>query len=141
MLDDPGFAKIVIFALVGMVVVLTIAVIWLAVQKNTYYVDEDGDEVRPTIKKSMPNFLKKFQKNDDDDDEELAVHAVRAMKKKPAPVNSVAKTAGSAAGAAAKTAATAAAAKTASISSVAPVWAGVSRYSWSSTRMTMSIWE
>lgn len=51
MFDDPEIDKLIIFALVGMVAVLGIAVIFLAVKKNTYYVDENGDEIQPVSKK------------------------------------------------------------------------------------------
>ena len=45
MFDDPKITKIIIFALIGIIVVLSIAVIYLAVKKNTYYVDEEGEEI------------------------------------------------------------------------------------------------
>ena len=45
MFDDPKIVKLIIIALVGIIVVLTIAVIYLAIKKNTYYVDEDGEEI------------------------------------------------------------------------------------------------
>lgn len=45
MFDDPKITKVIIFALIGIIVVLTIAVIYLAVKKNTYYVDEEGNEI------------------------------------------------------------------------------------------------
>ena len=38
MFDNPEIDKLIIFALLGMVAVLGIAVIFLAVKKNTYYV-------------------------------------------------------------------------------------------------------
>ena len=40
MFDNPEIDKLIIFALLGMVAVLGIAVIFLAVKKNTYYVDD-----------------------------------------------------------------------------------------------------
>lgn len=43
MFDNPEIDKLIIFALLGMVAVLGIAVIFLAVKKNTYYVDESGN--------------------------------------------------------------------------------------------------
>ena len=51
MFDNPEIDKLIIFALLGMVAVLGIAVIFLAVKKNTYYVDESGNEIRPVSKK------------------------------------------------------------------------------------------
>ena len=51
MFDNPEIDKLIIFALLGMVAVLGIAVIFLAVKKNTYYVDESGNEIPPVSKK------------------------------------------------------------------------------------------
>lgn len=51
MFNDPEISKLIIFALIGMVAVLGIAVIVLAVKKNTYYVDEAGNEIEPVSKK------------------------------------------------------------------------------------------
>lgn len=50
MFDNPEIDKLIIFALLGMVAVLGIAVIFLGVKKNTYYVDENGDEIKPVSK-------------------------------------------------------------------------------------------
>lgn len=50
LLNDPDIDKLIIFALLGMVAVLGIAVIVLAVKKNTYYVDNDGVEITPVSK-------------------------------------------------------------------------------------------
>lgn len=50
MFDNPEIDKLIIFALLGMVAVLGIAVIFLGVKKNTYYVDENGDEIKPVTK-------------------------------------------------------------------------------------------
>lgn len=47
MFDDPEIDKLIIFALIGMVAVLGIAVIVLAVKRNTYYVDDNGNEIEP----------------------------------------------------------------------------------------------
>ena len=57
MFNDPEIDKLIIFALLGMVAVLGIAVIVLAVKKNTYYVDENGREIDPHSskpKRSIP---------------------------------------------------------------------------------------
>lgn len=57
MFNDPEIDKLIIFALLGMVAVLGIAVIVLAVKKNTYYVDENGNELEPNSpkpKRSIP---------------------------------------------------------------------------------------
>lgn len=45
LLNDPDIDKLIIYALLGMVAILGIAVIFLAVKKNTYYVDESGNEI------------------------------------------------------------------------------------------------
>lgn len=45
MFEDPTIVKLIIIGLIGIIVVLTIAVIYLAIKKNTYYVDEDGNEI------------------------------------------------------------------------------------------------
>ena len=54
MFDDPKIVKLIIIALVGIIVVLTIAVIYLAIKKNTYYVDEDGEEITSFSTKKTP---------------------------------------------------------------------------------------
>ena len=51
MFDNAEIDKLIIFALLGMVAVLGIAVIVLAVKKNTYYVDDNGNEIQPVSKK------------------------------------------------------------------------------------------
>ncbi len=51
MFDNAEIDKLIIFALLGMVAVLGIAVIVLAVKKNTYYVDDKGEEIKPVSKK------------------------------------------------------------------------------------------
>ena len=45
MLNDPELDKMIIYGLAGVCLVLLIAVIFLAVKRNVYYVDEDGVEV------------------------------------------------------------------------------------------------
>ena len=54
MFDDPKIVKLIIIALVGIIVVLTIAVIYLAIKKNTYYADEDGEEITSFSTKKTP---------------------------------------------------------------------------------------
>ena len=54
MFDDPKIVKLIIIALVGIIVVLTIAVIYLAIKKNTYYVGEDGEEITSFSTKKTP---------------------------------------------------------------------------------------
>lgn len=51
MFDDPEIDKLIIYALLGMVLVLGIAVIVLGVRKNTYYVDDSGRELPPAGKR------------------------------------------------------------------------------------------
>ena len=45
MLNDPEFDKMIIYGLAGVCCVLLLAVIFLAVKRNIYYVDEEGREV------------------------------------------------------------------------------------------------
>lgn len=45
MLNDPEFDKMIIYGLAGVCLVLLLAVIFLAVKRNIYYVDEEGREV------------------------------------------------------------------------------------------------
>ena len=55
MFDDPKIVQLIIIALIGIIVVLTIAVIYLAIKKNTYYVDENGEEITSfSTKKEEP---------------------------------------------------------------------------------------
>jgi len=49
MLSDPDFLKFIVFALFGIVVVETIAIVYLALKRNTYYVDEDGEEIKENV--------------------------------------------------------------------------------------------
>lgn len=53
LLNDPDVDKLIIYALLGMVAVLGIAVIFLAVKKNTYYVDDNGNEIPPANSKKV----------------------------------------------------------------------------------------
>lgn len=50
MLNDPEFNKMIIYGLAGVCLVLLLAVIFLAVKRNIYYVDEKGREVPPPRK-------------------------------------------------------------------------------------------
>ncbi len=45
MLNDPEFDKMIIYGLAGVCCVLLLAVIFLAVKRNIYYVDDEGREV------------------------------------------------------------------------------------------------
>ena len=80
MFDDPKIVQLILIALVGIIVVLTIAVIYLAIKKNTYYVDESGEEITtfstkktpepveaPSVEKSIP--VKPLRSMDLDGDE------------------------------------------------------------------------
>lgn len=58
MLNDPEIDKLIIYALVGICAVLMLAVIFLAVKRNVYYVDDSGAEVPPPPKKKLLGFLK-----------------------------------------------------------------------------------
>ena len=50
MFNNVGIDKMIIFALLGIVAILLIAVIALAVKRNIYYVDENGNEIKPNKK-------------------------------------------------------------------------------------------
>ncbi len=58
MLNDPEIDKLIIYALVGICAVLLLAVIFLAVKRNVYYVDDSGVEVPPPPKKKLFSFSK-----------------------------------------------------------------------------------
>lgn len=53
MFDDPKVLKLVVYGLAGVCAVLFLAVIFLAVKKNIYYVDEYGNELPPKARKRM----------------------------------------------------------------------------------------
>ncbi|MBQ3460999.1 MAG: FHA domain-containing protein [Solobacterium sp.] len=59
MLNDPEIDKLIIYTLVGICAVLMLAVFFLAVKKNVYYVDDYGVEVPPPPKKKLFGFGKK----------------------------------------------------------------------------------
>jgi hypothetical protein len=50
MFDNAQLDKMIIFALIGIVVILVVAVFVLAVKRNIYYVDENGNEIKPNKK-------------------------------------------------------------------------------------------
>ena len=52
MFNNTAIDKIIIFALIGIVAILLVAVMVLAVKRNIYYVDEDGNEIKPNKHKS-----------------------------------------------------------------------------------------
>ena len=78
LLNDPSITKLIIFALVGMVAVLVVALIFLGIRKNIYYVDEFGEEVEPVRK----NAGKLFGRNPDEMPEPR-VQAAPAAEEKP----------------------------------------------------------
>ena len=53
LLSDPEIMKLVIYGLAGVCGVLMLAVLFLAIKRNIYYVDENGDEIIPVSKKEM----------------------------------------------------------------------------------------
>jgi hypothetical protein len=55
MFDNAQLDKMIIFALIGIVAILVVAVIALAVKRNIYYVDENGNEIKPNKKKPAVN--------------------------------------------------------------------------------------
>jgi hypothetical protein len=52
MFDNAQLDKMIIFALIGIVAILVVAVFVLAVKRNIYYVDENGNEIKPNKKSS-----------------------------------------------------------------------------------------
>lgn len=52
MFSDPEIEKMIIYGLIGVCIVLMAAVVYLAVKKNVYYVDENGKEIPAPAKKS-----------------------------------------------------------------------------------------
>lgn len=102
MFDDPKIVKLIIIALIGIIVVLTIAVIFLAIKKNTYYVDEDGEEITsfstkntpevnevPQVQTSIPvQPLRGLNLDDEEESEEGGTLEV-PMTSKPADITSV----------------------------------------------------
>lgn len=62
MLNDASIDKIIIYVLLGIIAVLAIAVIYLAVKKNTYYVDDDGDEIQSNRKRpAAPSYEEEYK--------------------------------------------------------------------------------
>ncbi|HCK87505.1 MAG TPA: hypothetical protein DHW39_01715 [Erysipelotrichaceae bacterium] len=53
LLSDPEIMKLIIFGLAGVCAVLMLAVLFLAVKRNIYYVDENGEEIIPISKKEL----------------------------------------------------------------------------------------
>ncbi|MCR5795373.1 MAG: FHA domain-containing protein [Solobacterium sp.] len=45
LLNDPEITKLIIYALAGMVGVLLLALLFLGIKRNIYYIDEDGNEL------------------------------------------------------------------------------------------------
>lgn len=66
MLNDPEIDKLIIYALVGICAVLMLAVIFLAVKRNVYYVDDSGAEVPPPPKKKLFSFSKNKKKKEEE---------------------------------------------------------------------------
>lgn len=107
MFDDPKIVQLIIIALVGIIVVLTIAVIYLAIKKNTYYVDESGEEITtfstkktpepveaPSVEKSIPvQPLRSLDLDgdeaDENEDEEEGGTLEVPMTSKPADITAV----------------------------------------------------
>ena len=107
MFDDPKIVQLILIALVGIIVVLTIAVIYLAIKKNTYYVDESGEEITtfstkktpepveaPSVEKSIPvQPLRSLDLDgdeaDENEDEEEGGTLEVPMTSKPADITAV----------------------------------------------------
>lgn len=107
MFDDPKIVQLIIITLIGIIVVLTIAVIYLAIKKNTYYVDESGEEITtfstkktpepveaPSVEKSIPvQPLRSLDLDgdeaDENEDEEEGGTLEVPMTSKPADITAV----------------------------------------------------
>lgn len=107
MFDDPKIVQLIIIALIGIIVVLTIAVIYLAIKKNTYYVDESGEEITtfstkktpepveaPSVEKSIPvqplrSLDLEADEADENEDEEEGGTLEVPMTSKPADITAV----------------------------------------------------
>ncbi len=61
MLNDPELDKMIIYGLAGVCLVLLLAVVFLAVKRNTYYIDDEGREV-PSPKKQAKMAARKAKK-------------------------------------------------------------------------------
>ena len=71
MFNDPEIMKMIIYVLAGLCGVLAIAVIFLGIKRNSYYVDEDGNEVPPPAKrKKRKNAEPEEEPEDEETDEE-----------------------------------------------------------------------
>lgn len=79
-LSDPSITKLIIFALAGMIAVLVVALIFLGIRKNIYYVDEFGEEVEPVRKNAGKLFGRR--------PEEAAVQPRETMPRETAPQES-----------------------------------------------------
>ena len=84
MLNDPEIDKLIIYTLAGICAVLMLAVFFLAVKRNIYYVDETGAEVPPPPKKKLFNFSFGKKKKE----EEVPVEAPPVMPEEPAVIAS-----------------------------------------------------
>ena len=107
MFDDPKIVQLILIALVGIIVVLTIAVIYLAIKKNTYCVDESVEEITtfstkktpepveaPSVEKSIPvQPLRSLDLDgdeaDENEDEEEGGTLEVPMTSKPADITAV----------------------------------------------------
>ena len=83
MLNDPEIDKLIIYTLAGICAVLMLAVFFLAVKRNIYYVDETGAEVPPPPKKKLFNFSFGKKKKED-----IPAEAPPVMPEEPAVIAS-----------------------------------------------------
>lgn len=76
MLKDPKIMMMIIYILAGLCAVLSIAVIFLGIKRNSYYVDEEGNEVPPPEKMKRdrkpapPAAVEEYEEDDEDEEEE-----------------------------------------------------------------------
>ena len=73
MFNDPEIMKMIIYVLAGLCGVLSIAVIFLGIKKNSYYVDEDGNEVPPPGKKKKRKKAEPEEEPEEEAEEEPVI--------------------------------------------------------------------
>ena len=85
MLKDPEIMKMIIYILAGLCAVLSVAVIFLGIKKNSYYVDEEGNEVPPPQKvkkkkaKPEPVIAEAEEEEAEEEAEEVEIPAIPAV--------------------------------------------------------------
>ncbi|MBR4163851.1 MAG: FHA domain-containing protein [Solobacterium sp.] len=93
MFNDPEINKLIIYALLGIIAVMGIALIVLGVKRNTYYVDEEGEEVTPPSKrkkKAEPKVLEEVPVSKPEPQPEPAFRIVEEPAPEPVPQETIA---------------------------------------------------